>query len=126
MESKKILKFCSEKGFLLDGEVLNLFSGIDDLDSLELVIEKIKNYTQQRIITKNLFNENKEQVNQFFSTLPKESQKSLEKLKIKLGLSIEISREQDVLYNLPQIKQEEVVDIAKKGKTITVKTKKTS
>ncbi len=111
MESKKILKFCLEKGLLLDKGALNLFGEIDDLESLELIIGKIKNYTQQRIITKNLFNENREQVKQFFSTLPKESQKSLEKLKIKLGLSIEISREQDIfLYPLPQTKQEEVSD----------------
>ena len=93
MNSKEILKFCLEKGLLLDKEVLSLFSEADDLDSVKLIIEKIKSSTQQRIITKNIFNENREQVSQFFLNLPKENQKKFERLKIKLGWSIEISKE---------------------------------
>jgi len=97
MESKEILKFCLEKGLLLDEETLNLFSEVNDFDSVKLVIEKIKSYTQEKIITKNILNKNKEQVNQFFFSLPKENQKRLEKLKIKLGLSIEISKQRSDL-----------------------------
>ncbi len=93
MDSQEILRFCLEKGLLLDKEVLNLFSETRDVESVKLIIEKIKIYTQQRIITKNVFYENKDKVNQFFSTLPEENQKELETLKIKLGLSIEISKE---------------------------------
>ena len=95
MESQKILKFCLEKGILIDSEVLDFFSEVNDLESVKLVIEKIKNHTHQKIITKNIFWENKDQVNQLFLTLPEENQKKFEKLKIKLGLSIEISREQE-------------------------------
>jgi len=93
MDDKKLLKYCLEKGLLLDKEVLEMFSETKDLESVKLIIEKIRNHTQQRIITKNIFDSNKEQVVKFFSTLPEESQKSLEKFKIKLGLSIEISKE---------------------------------
>jgi DNA polymerase II small subunit len=93
MEPKEILKFCLGKGLLLDEETLNLFSEVNDFDSVKLVIEKIKSYTQEKIITKNIFNENREQVNQLFFSLPKENQKRLERLKVKLGLSIEISRQ---------------------------------
>ena len=93
MESKEILEFCLHKGLLLDKEVLNIFSETKDIESVKLIIERIKNYTQKRIITKNLFDENKEQVCKVFSTLPEENQKELETLKIKLGLSIEISKE---------------------------------
>ncbi len=107
MNTQEILKFCLEKGLLLDEEVLSLFSETSDLESLKLIIEKIKSHTQQRIITKNVFYENKEQVNQFFLTLPEENQKKLEKLKIKLGLSIEISREQDVSYPSLKVDQKE-------------------
>lgn len=94
---KEILKFCLEKGILLDSEVLNLFEEIGDMESLKLIIEKMKSQTHQKIITKEIFNQNKEKVNQFFLELPQENQKKLEKLKIKLGLSIEISREQEVV-----------------------------
>ena len=65
----------------------------EDTESVKLIIEKIKSHTQRRIITKGLFEQNREQVTEFFLTLPQENQKSLEKLKIKLGLQIEISKE---------------------------------
>jgi len=92
--NNEILEFCLGKGILLDREVFNLFNEISDVESLKLIIEKIKNSTSQKIITKEIFNKNHEQVSQFFLDLPKENQKNLEKLKIKLGLSIEISRSQ--------------------------------
>jgi len=92
--NKEILEFCLGKGILLDREVLSLFNEINDIESLKLIIEKIKDNTSQKIITKEIFNKNKEQVRGVFLDLPKENQKKLEKLKIKLGLSIEISREQ--------------------------------
>ncbi len=93
MNSKEILEFCFRKGLLLDREVLTIFSETKDDESIKLIIEKIRNYTQKRIITKNLFDQNKEQVCKVFSTLPEANQKELEILKIKLGLSIEISKE---------------------------------
>lgn len=93
MNAQEILKFCLEKGILLDKEVLNLFSETTDTTSVKLIIEKIKDYTHERIITKEVFDKNKNQVTQFFLELPQENQKQLEKLKINLGLSIEISKE---------------------------------
>jgi len=93
MNTQEILRFCLERGFLLDKEVLSLFDETSDVESVKLIIERIKDSTNQRIITKNLFNQNKDKVVQIFSMLPKENQQHLEKLKIKLGLSIEISKE---------------------------------
>jgi len=93
MNKQEILKFCLENGLLVDKEVLGLFSETNDIDSVKLIINKIKSQTNQKILTKNIFNENMEQVNQIFSELPGESQKNLESFKIKLGLSIEISKE---------------------------------
>jgi DNA polymerase II small subunit len=93
MDSKEILKFCIDNGLLIDLETLNLFNEANDDESMKIIIEKLKDHTQKRIITKNLFEQNKEQINEFFLTLPKENQKKLEKLKIKLGLQIEISKE---------------------------------
>ena len=91
MDSKEILKFCLQKGLLLDEEILNIFSETKDTESVKLIIEKIRSHTQKRIITKNLFDQNKEQVSKVISTLPEINQRELETLKIKLGLSIEIS-----------------------------------
>lgn len=93
MDTKEILKFCIEQGILLEPEVLNLLSESSDPDSVRFVLEKIKNFTHNRIITKTFFEQNKEKIVHFFSTLPKENQQNLEKLKIKLGLEIEISKQ---------------------------------
>ncbi len=91
MENNEILNFCIKKGLLLDKEVLNLFSDVTDINSVKLIIESIKEKTQQRVITKDIFNNNS--LLSIFSGLPKENQQNLEKLKIKLGLNIEISKE---------------------------------
>ncbi|MEK6898208.1 MAG: metallophosphoesterase [Nanoarchaeota archaeon] len=90
MDAKEILNFCLQRGLLIDSEILNMFAKTTDVESVKIILDKIKNNTNQRIITKNVFYENKERINEFFSELPKEK---AEKLKIKLGLSIEISRE---------------------------------
>jgi len=93
MDTKEILKFCVENGLLLDPEVLSLFNETTDEEGAKLIIEKIRSSTNSRIITKALFEKNKEQVSEFFLELPKKNQESLERLKIRLGLQIEISKE---------------------------------
>ncbi|MEK6844652.1 MAG: metallophosphoesterase [Nanoarchaeota archaeon] len=94
-QNKEILKFCAEKGFLVDSDLLELFSETSDVESIKLIIERVKTYTHQNILTKNLFERNREQFNRFFLDLPEENKKNLERLRIKLGLSIEISKESD-------------------------------
>ena len=96
--NKEILNFCVEKGFLVDSDLLELFSETSDVESVKLIIERVKTYTHQNVLTKNLFERNKEQVNQFFLDLPEENKKNLERLRIKLGLSIEISKETDSAF----------------------------
>src|SRR3989344_6025948 len=74
MDEKEILKFCIERGLLIEPDVLSLFNEIvDDTESVKLIIEKIKSHTQKRIITRSLFEQNKEQVSEFFLTLAKEN-----------------------------------------------------
>jgi len=109
MDNEELLKFCLERGLLLDKDVLDLFSESEDAETTKLIIEKIGQFTKKRVITKNLFNENKERVNQIFSNLPTEN-KEIQKLKIKLGLSIEISKEISVSKEIqkPLIQEEDV------------------
>jgi len=105
MNTPEILRFCLEKGFLLDNEVLNMLND-SDVESAKLIIERIKDSTNQRIITQKLFSQNKEKVFQIISTLPKENQQHLERLKIKLGLSIEIEGHQVSPYTNPSFSEE--------------------
>ena len=90
--NNEILNFCVEKGFLVDSDLLEVFSETSDIESVKLIIERVKTYTHQNVLTKNLFERNKEQVNKFFLDLPDENKKNLERLRVKLGLSIEISK----------------------------------
>ena len=92
MISKEILNFCIEKGFLIDNEFLSLFKDTEDLETVKLIIGRIKDHTEKRILTKEIFYENKEKVGEFLLSSEK-GNKELEKLRIKLGLSIEISRQ---------------------------------
>ncbi len=106
MDSRKILKFCIEKGLLIEPEVLSLLNEVKDQESAKIIIEKIAENHEGKIITKNFLEKNKEQVKEFFLTLPEENRKSLEKLKIKLGLKIEISKEISKSVQIPQQKQD--------------------
>jgi len=93
VNSQEILKFCIEKGLLLDKDVLNLLSQELDIESAKIILEKIKSFTGKNIITKHIFEANKQQVQEFILKLPENEQRNLENFKIKLGLSIEISKE---------------------------------
>ncbi len=95
MTAKEILKFCIERGMLLDKEVLDLLNESNGIDTetSKLIIEKLGQFTQKRVITKSLINENKDKFNQILYNLPSQNKNQVEKLKIKLGINIEISRE---------------------------------
>ncbi|MEK6875409.1 MAG: metallophosphoesterase [Nanoarchaeota archaeon] len=92
MDVQEILNFCLERGLLVDKDILNLFREVDT-ETGKILIEKIIGHTKKRFITKHTFDENKEQFKKIFLELPEENRQSIEKLKIKLGLSIEISKE---------------------------------
>ncbi len=115
MDPKEILKFCFERGLLVDKDVLSLFSESKDAASVKMIIERIKSQTHEKIITRELFNKNIEKVTRVFSSLPEEQQKSLEGLKIKLGLSIEISKEV-----ISSVKEKEPTELFDKGGKVKI------
>jgi len=82
---KEILKICIKKGFLLDKEMLEHFSKLDEKDALELinVLENIE--FGERVITKSSFNKNFEKMRGVFS---KEHKKAfVEKFFVNMGYS---------------------------------------
>jgi DNA polymerase II small subunit len=105
MDQKEILNFCLEQGILLDKEVLNLISEATDFDAARLMIERIKEDTHQKVITKKVFTES---IKHFSSSeLLDEKQKGFEKLRIRLGLELEISKE---ISMPPEIKKLESIE----------------
>lgn len=94
MNPKDIVSLCIEEGILLDAETLGLLSEeSEDAETVKLILKNMKRYTSSKIITKKLLEENKKTTKEVFSELPADQQKKLERLKIKLGLEIEISKE---------------------------------
>jgi DNA polymerase II small subunit len=121
MDSKEIINFCLKKGLLVDKDVLNLFSGAEDIEITKTIIERFSSHIQQRIITKEVLKKNKEKFNEFLLDFPESKQKNLEKLKINLGLSIKISRvSEDVFKNVSKEKKENK-ESKKENKEIPIK-----
>ena len=87
-ESKvsNILKFSLEKGILLDKETLNFLGQVDENIARDIV-DKIS-CLKERIITKSFFTKNAEKIHEIIT-----DEKTIDKLKINFGLSLEISRE---------------------------------
>jgi DNA polymerase II small subunit len=86
---QNIIKFCLEKGILLDKETLNLFAGFDE-DTAKEVIKKISSL-KEKLITKSFITKNAEKISELIG-----DDRVIEKLKINFGLSLEISRERVV------------------------------
>lgn len=94
MDPKEVLKYCIEKGILIDQDILKLFNeAAIDSESAKIILEKIKSLTNQRILTKELLSKNKEYLETIFLDLPKEKQKNVESLKLRLGFNIKITKE---------------------------------
>src|SRR3989344_1274792 len=89
---QSLLQFCLKKGFLVDPEVLTLFKEIENPISAQIFMESLAQHNSTRMITKQFFS-NTSLVHEIFSRIPDEHKKSIEKLQVKLGLNIEISRE---------------------------------
>ena len=117
MDQKEILNFCFEKGILLDKDVLNLFSDATDTDSVRMMIEKIRENTHSKIITKNIFVQG---IKEFGQGIPDGSQENLEKLRIKLGLELEISREIPKVAS-PAARASELYEIKSPEETFGIK-----
>ncbi len=93
--NEEILRKIKEKGVLLDTELFEMLSGMNSdvagmfLDDLERVSGKI--------ITKSGITKNFEYVQNLVRSMPGESKDYVENIFIKLGLSVEIRKEQEIV-----------------------------
>jgi len=102
---EKILDICIKNGFLVDKDILNIFNELNDVKLTEIILESIKKEYTERILTRNFFNSNKSRL---YNSLGNKSS-IVEKLFLKLGVSLEITKE--VLFH-----QEEIVPLIKSSK----------
>lgn len=84
-DNKNILKFCMEKGFLLDKEMLSLLSDLDE-NTVRHIIDRIASLgVNERVITKNVFSNNFEKIKNVVAL--ENNKLVLERFFIKLGYS---------------------------------------
>jgi DNA polymerase II small subunit len=88
-----ILKIFIEKGFLLDKEMLEFFSELKDEYVANEIINKIAIVSKQKLITKNLVNQNLEKIKPLLFDLDTEKKKLVEKFFVNVSISVEVKKE---------------------------------
>lgn len=91
-----IIKLFIEKGFLLDGEMLDFFNELKDEGVAKEIINKIAIISQQKLITRNLINQNIEKIKPILSELDGEKKKFIEKFFVNVSISVEVKKETTV------------------------------
>jgi DNA polymerase II small subunit len=85
-----ILKFCIEKGVLLDKESFDFLSGFEEATAKDIIDKFI--LLKEKVINRNSIFKNVDKIQNLLS-----DKKVVEKIKINFGLSFEISREQYIM-----------------------------
>jgi len=94
--SDKILKLFIKKGFLLDKEMLDFFSQLEDEDVADEILNKIQTTSREKLITKTLINNNLEKIKPVFEELDKEKQKLVERFFVNVSVSVEVKKETSI------------------------------
>ncbi len=90
---KNILRLFLEKGFLLDKEMLDFLSELKDEEIANEIINKIAIISKQKLITKNLVNQNIEKIKPIFFELDSEKKKLVERFFVNVSISVEVKKE---------------------------------
>lgn len=118
---EKLLRYCEEKNILLDGFLLDLFSRIDDLNSMKILIEKIKNSLGKRFLTKKLLFENKDIVKKLVLEISLEKEDKFKELKEKLNLEKEEKNNFEEIKKSVESSVKIISSHMKNGKSLEVK-----
>lgn len=105
MSNQEILKFCLENGFIIDKELFESLSQID-VSIAKKIIEKIKQASNERLISKTILFNKSQEVSKIVTSFENENKKVVERLFISLGLNIEIKKEK-TLEKEPRMEEEE-------------------
>ncbi|MDP2925638.1 MAG: metallophosphoesterase [Nanoarchaeota archaeon] len=91
--NQNILKLFIEKGFLLDREMLEFLNELKDEEIAKEIINKIAIISKQKIITKNLVNQNLEKIKPIFFELDLDRKRLIEKFFVNVSISVEVKKE---------------------------------
>jgi len=93
----RVLEVIREKGLLLEKEIFDLITGIQDFESAKGFLEQLERISGQKMITKTVLNKNAEYIKQFVKQLPGEDKNLVENVFFKLGVSLEITTEKNIV-----------------------------
>jgi len=95
--NQEILKTIRERGLLLEKEIFDLVNSIGDVGLARDFLESLEKFSGQKLITRGVLNKNFGFVKSFVSKLPGENKNLVENFFVKLGLSLEITKEKKVV-----------------------------
>lgn len=104
----EILKLIREKGILLEKEVLDIIESFGSPVTAQSFLEKLVQFSGQKMITKSVLNGNLGFVKQIVQGLGENEKGSVENVFIKLGISLEVTKEKIIDKKVQEIKKEEV------------------
>jgi len=93
--NREILDTIREKGLLIEKEIYDLIGNLDDAKVARHFLETLERISGQKIITKSVLSQNIEYVQKVFAHSP-EGNRVAEKIFVKLGLNLEITKEREV------------------------------
>jgi hypothetical protein len=76
-----LISFCKENGFLLDKELINLFSNCEDFEAIKIFLQKLNFNFKTRIFSINLLNKENEKLKRSYFELPLSYKEKLNFLK---------------------------------------------
>lgn len=98
----EILKLIREKGVLLEKEIFDLVDGLDDAGLARKLLDNLERVAGQKMITRASLNKDYEFVKQIVKEMPGGVKANIEKVFVKLGINLEITKE---AYQIEQVKE---------------------
>ena len=95
--NSEILKTVKERGLLLEKEIFDLVNSFNDSGIAKDFLEGLEKSSGQKIITKSVLNRNFGYVQSIVNKLQGENKSLAENIFIKLGLSLEIRKESEII-----------------------------
>ncbi len=94
---EEILKLVREKGLLLEKDLFDVLDEFDNLNLAENFLDSLEKASGNKIITISNLSKNFEFVRERVNELPGETKKGIERFFVKVGLSLEIKKEKEII-----------------------------
>jgi len=91
--SEKILRLFLRRGYLLDKEMLDFFNKIGDERVVDEILNRIRTSSSEKLITRDLLNNNIEKIKPVFEELDNDKQKIIERFFVNISVSVEVKKE---------------------------------